>query len=146
MSHDMATTPTPLLMVICSCASSVTKTVVLGCNRNFTLERYDSATTADAKGHTRVIGLTTVPQQLPQPQMPFRHIPTMPWVLHRYVSHSELSLSPCDLPIHIGVYYGVFFLHLGTTVDAILPIGLTIGVCNTAALQSIPMASICTSW
>ena len=43
----------------------------------------------------------------------------MPWVLHRYVSHSELSLSPCDLPIHIGVCYGVFFLHLGTTVDAI---------------------------
>ena len=41
-----------------------------------------------------VVGLANVPQQQPQSQMPLRVMPIMSWVIHKYISLSDVSLPP----------------------------------------------------
>ena len=61
-------------------------------------------------------------------------------------SLSELSL-PQILMLHAIVYYGVCFLLSGSHVAPMFTNeNSTIGVYNTATLQSIPLAGICPSW
>ena len=93
-----------------------------------------------------VVGLTTVPQQLPQSQMPFQAYANYD------VGPLEVSFlfrvePPTNLSMYVGVCYSVCILLLGSNVNAIFTYGgSTIGVCITTDLWSIPMAGICTLW
>ena len=69
----------------------------------------------DTKG---VGGLTTVPQQLPQSQMPFQAYANY-FMGSLQVSFSFRVEPPTNLSIYVGGCSGVCFLFSGSIVDAI---------------------------
>ena len=91
-----------------------------------------------------VVDLAIMPQEQSQLQMPS-------WAYFKYVLGPQMSFLFWSWTSHwfhsVCVSYGVCLLLLGSNVDAILTSGgSTIEICTTAALQSIPMAGICSSW
>ena len=93
-----------------------------------------------------VVGFTTVLKQVPQSQLPF-----LPYATHA-MSPPQLGFPfrvkpPPSLSLYISVCYGVCLFFSGSKVGAIFTYqGSNVGVCTTAALWSIPLAGICSSW
>ena len=116
MSQVTATTTTPLLTVH-STASSVTTAVMMAHSgpthtSSFCSPGCGYTTTTDASGHMGVICLTTLPQKLPQSQMPFQAYAIYAMVIHRLVSLSELSLPPVCLYMLVFLMVSAFYFQV----------------------------------
>ena len=83
-----------------------------------------------------IIGLTTVPQQQPQPQMPSETY------TNYIMGPPQFSFPPISLCLCL-----FHFQLLGSNVTAMFTNGVsTVWTCTTTTLQSIPMVGICAPW
>ena len=91
------------------------------------------------------VGIATVLQQLPQSKMSFQAYANYAMGPLQESFSSELCLPPIYLYILVLVMVSSFLFNVPLWMP-FSPMGSTIGVCITEALESIPMASIYASW
>ena len=149
MSQDTVMTTTPTLTILCSSTSSVATSVMM---------MPAMVDPPAASGQQDVVLPPLLLQRdarvlfdSPQccssylhPRYLFRHMQTMPWVLHRWLFQcwaSHWFVYRCWMPLWCMLYTFSFpcgcHFHL---------LGSTIGVCTTAALGSLPVTDINSSW
>ena len=153
MPHVTMTTTTLPVIVVCSGASLITAMVTFPPTSvgQITSSQHgcSSAATVDSEGHNEEF---CWPNQYTAA--------TATSVLDAFSgicklchgsSAGESSLSELNLPSipmsYVGICHGVCFLLSGSDVAAMFTYGCsTIGVCNTATLQSLPLTGIYASW
>ena len=94
------------------------------------------------------VGLATVPQQLPQSQMPFQAYANYAMGPPQ-LSFSFIVEPSIDLSMYIGVCYDVCFLISGFTVDAIFIYGAsTTGLASQQPFEAYQWQAYqeCTKW
>ena len=148
VSNTTATITTPPVTVLCSGMSPLLSMVTMAPSLMglwATLGQYDVVLTPRHSGG--VVGLSTVPHQQPQSQMPLQAYANYA-MGHAQVGYSFRVETPTILYFFMfDVCSGVCFLLSGDMHDALFTYGgSTIGICTVATLWNLPMAGICAAW
>ena len=140
MSQITVTTTTP--PVTCVLQSIAHHYDGYGSSNQITSGQHDEALPPQLTLRDRVrgsAGLTTIlQQQQPQFRCLLRYMPTMPWVLCRWVSLQRSAIQ-WFLMSCLGAFYGVCFLLSGSCVDVMFTNGgSTIGVATLQSFRVYP--------
>ena len=137
IAHDTVPTTSPPGMALCSSTSSMSITAMMVpdvASQPAGLGQQEVVLPSllipkDTRG---VVGLTTVPQQLSQSQMPFQTYVTYAMGPPQVSFFSELSLPPICLHVLVA-HYDICFLLSGSHVDAFFTYeGSTIGIVHSS--------------